>query len=451
MDIIGLSFTVLKRFYKTPEKNLKLILSDFLDKEAGEMHQGITRTVYGVIRQERMLDYIIEQLARRKPMQIEMDILILLKIGVYLLIFSGSYPDHAVVNEAVHLTKGKAKGFVNAILRRCGRDKDNIHSMLEAIKEPHIRYSISPLLIENLKSISTDLTADLDYLNQAPLFHVRVNTNTYTNDFGYDEVQEVLTKEGVIARELKPFNSFEIKGSGGSGTILRNLSKEKKYFYFQNTGSQLISIIASQFSREAVLDCCAAPGTKSVTLSLLRPELRIYANDINVKRIRLLNDFCDGYGLKNIKPIVSDVKRLGFKKKFDFIILDAPCTSAGTLRKNPDLKLKINLSLVKKNAENQLDMIQSIIKNYSNVLLLYSVCSFIADETENVLDRMIKRREQASRLPKIEIMNLSAILDDYGFKYKKGTYGFYLLPDPILNNDLFYISLIKVKDSDLSL
>jgi 16S rRNA (cytosine967-C5)-methyltransferase len=158
-----------------------------------------------------------------------------------------------------------------------------------------------------------------------------------------------------------------------------------------------------------------------------------------------LNDFCDGYGLKNIKPIVSDVKRSVLKKKFDFIILDAPCTSAGTLRKNPDLKLKINLSLVKKNAENQLEMLQSIIKNYSNVLVLYSVCSFIADETEDVLDRMIHRREQASGLPKIEIMDLSAILDGYGFKYKKGSYGFYLLPDPILNNDLFYISLLTLK------
>ena len=444
MNILKPSFVVLKRFYKTPKKNLKLVLSDFLDKEAGEAHQGITRTVYGVIRQERILDYIIEQFTSRKPTQIETDILILLKIGVYLLIFSGSYPDHAVVNEAVHLTRKKAKGFVNAILRRCGRDKDSIHRMLEEIKEPHIKYSISPLLIKNLKSISTDLFTDLDYLNQVPLFHVRVNTNTNTNAFEYDEVKEVLSHEGVKVRELKSFNSFEVKGSGGSGTILRNLSKEKKYFYFQNTGSQLVSMIASQFSREAALDCCAAPGTKSVTLSLLRPELRIYANDINVKRIRLLKDFCDGYGLKNIKPIVSDIKRSGLKKKFDFIILDAPCTSAGTLRKNPDLKLKINLSLVKKNAENQLDMLQSIIKNYSNVLVLYSVCSFIADETEDVLNRIIKRREKASRLPKIEIIDLSAILDDYGFKYKKGTYGFYLLPDPVLNNDLFYVSLLKI-------
>ena len=444
MDIIGLSFTVLKRFYKTPEKNLKLILSDFLDREAGEAHPGITRTVYGVIRQERNLDYIIEQFAGRKPDKIETDVLILLRIGVYLLIFSDSYRDYAVVNEAVHLTKKKAKGFVNAILRRCGREKDNIHTMLDTIKDPHIRYSISPLLIDNLKSISADLTADLDYLNQVPLFHVRVNTNTNTKDFGYNEIKEVLTHEGVNVRELKSFSSFEVKGAGGSGTKLINLLKKKKHFYFQNTGSQLISIIASEFSKEAVLDCCAAPGTKSVTLSLLRPELKIYANDINAKRIMLLKDFCDAYGLKNIKPIVSDVKRLGLKNKFDFVILDAPCTSAGTLRKNPDLKLKINLSLVKKNAENQLDILRSIINNYSNIYVLYSVCSFIADETEDILDRVISQREQACQFPPIEIVDLSAILDDTCFKYKKGTYGFYLLPDDVLNNDLFYISLLKI-------
>jgi hypothetical protein len=77
-------------------------------------------------------------------------------------------------------------------------------------------------------------------------------------------------------------------------------------------------------------------------------------------------------------------------------------------------------------------------------MVLYSVCSFIADETEDILDRIYMDREQASQFPAIEIVDLSAILDGYGFKYKKGTYGFYLLPDPILNNDLFYISLLKI-------
>lgn len=434
MDILKPSFKLLKQYYKAPGKNLKQLLSNFLDRDTGEAHSGITRTVYGVVRRELTLNFILQQLSRRKPGKIETDVLILLRIAIYLLIYSDSYPDYAVVNEAVQLTKDKAKGFVNAVLRKCAGDKHSIKAALETIREPHINYSISPLLIDHLKAISTDVTPVLEYLDREPVFHIRTNQN----DFDYEEVKEVLAREQLVFKELKSFNSFEVEGAGGSGTRLRRLLKEKKYFYFQDTASQLISIIAAQFSREAVLDCCAAPGTKSVTLSLLKPQLTIYANDINVKRILLLKDFCRDYQLKNIFPLVSDIKIPCSKKKFDFVLLDAPCTSSGTLRKNPDLKLKINRDLVRKHAENQYRMLRSVIDMVSNGYILYSVCSFIKDETEDVL-------EKVANLKTWEIIDLSGILEDYGFKYKRARYGFYLLPDTTLNNDLFYISLLRIK------
>lgn len=439
MDIFKPSFKLLEQYYKAPERNLKRLLANFLDKDTGEAHQGITRTVYGVVRRELTLDFILQQLSRRKPGKIQTDVLILLRIAIYFLIFSGSYPDYAVVNEAVQLTKDKAKGFVNAVLRRCTRDKNNIKSILETIREPHIKYSISPLLIDHLKTISIDVPTVLEYLDREPVFHIRTNQKNFDNE----EVKEVLAREQLIFKELKSFNSFEVEGAGGSGTRLRRLLKEKKYFYFQNTASQLISIIAAQFSKEAVLDCCAAPGTKSVTLSLLKPQLTIYANDINVKRIFLLKDFCHDYQLKKIIPLVSDVNTPCFKKNFNFIVLDAPCTSSGTLRKNPDLKLKINQNMVRKHAENQYRMLCSVIDMVSNGYILYSVCSFMKDETEDVLERIVNRKDW-------EIIDLSGILEDYGFEYKKAKYGFYLLPDAALNNDLFYISLLRIKNGKRS-
>ncbi|MCP5107210.1 MAG: hypothetical protein GY950_27735 [bacterium] len=433
MDVLKPSFAVLKQYEKDRGRNLKLLLADVLDRDKSESHQGITRTVSGVIRRQRLLDYFIQQFSNRGPKKLERDVLILLRIGLYLLIYSRSYPAHAVVNETVGLVKSKAKGFVNAVLRRCTRDKEKIPGMMAAVTDLSVKHSISPLLIEHLKHISADLNASLDYLDREPVFHIRVNSK----DFSYAGVKEVLGRGEIGFNELNSFHAFSVDGAHGSGLQLRRLLQEKKYFYFQNTASQLVSIIAAQFSRQTVLDCCAAPGSKSVTLSLLKPRLTVYANDINAKRIMLVKDFRTAYGLDNIKPVVSDVNQLGLRGPFDFIILDAPCTSAGTLRKNPDLKLKITPGLVRKNADGQARMLETLITRFPGAHILYSVCSFIRDETEDVLSRVIPRH------PGAETADLSPILEEYGFNYKKGRYGFYLLPHPELNNDLFYLSLVK--------
>lgn len=443
MDTLKHSFKFLKQFYITPDKNLKLLLSNFLDMNPIESHQGITRTVYGVVRKELVLDTIISRLTRRTSGKIETDVLILLRISIYLLIYSKSYPDYAVVNEAVRLSKRRSKGFVNAVLRRCARERDSIVSMVDRIQDPHIKYSMANILIDYLKTIYadithiTDVTLPLEYLDREPVFHIRRNSKL----FSYDELKEVLGGAGLLFKELKRFDSFEVAGFGGSGGRLRQLLKEAEYFYFQNTASQLVSIIASRYAVDTVLDCCTAPGAKSVTLSLLNPNLKIIANDIDERRLLMVKEFCTAYGIQNIKPVISDIKTLCFKGHFGMAILDAPCTSSGTLRKNPDLKLKITHELVKKNAENQYAMLEKVLKNLSADYILYSVCSFIADETEHVLERIFQSSQSSERV--FEIIDLSAILEEYGFTFKKGKYGFYLLPNEELKNDLFYLSLLK--------
>jgi 16S rRNA (cytosine967-C5)-methyltransferase len=434
MEFLKPSLNVLKRFYNDPGKNLKLLLSGELDKiEDYHKHQAITRTVYGVVRNHRLLEYLVQKISQRKLKKIQPDVLLLLKIGIYLLIFSKSYPDHAVVNEVVKAAKGQTKNFDNALLRNITTNKTFIMNDMENIRQLDIIYSIPGILIENLKLISNQLEQNLEYLNREPQFHIRVNQK----DYSYNEAKQILADNKIDTRELEKFHSFEIKQGGQ--VINRLLTKP--LFYFQDTGSQMISIIASQFARKNVLDCCAAPGTKSVTLSLLNPQLTIYANDINPKRMKLFKDFRNQYDLTGIKPLVSDIKRISFKKDIDFIIVDAPCTSSGTLRKNPDLKIKINSDLVTKNANNQYEIMESLTSYFlGHVYILYSVCSFIKEESEGVMERLFNKFSQADRF---EIIDLTQLLEEYGFLFKKGSYGYYLLPSETLNNDLFYISLLK--------
>lgn len=434
MEFLKPSLNVLKRFYHDPGLNLKLLLSGELDKiKDYRKHQAITRTVYGVVRNHWLLEYLVQNISQRKVKKIQPDVLLLLKIGIYLLIFSKSYPDYAVVNEVVKAAKRQTKSFVNALLRNVTANKTTLMNHLENIRQLNISYSIPDILMDNLKLISNQLEENLEYLNREPRFHIRVNLKKS----GYIEAKQLLKDNNIDSRELEKFYSFEIKQSGE--VINRLLGNAR--FYFQDTGSQTISIIASQFARQKVLDCCAAPGTKSVTLSLLNPRLTVYANDINPKRVKLLKDFLNQYDLTAIKPLVSDIKRMSFKKDIDFIIVDAPCTSSGTLRKNPDIKIKIDSDLIDKHAKNQTEIMESITSYFPGpVYILYSVCSFIREETEGVMERLFNKSSLADRF---EMIDLTLLLKEYGFRIKRGNYGYYLLPSRTLNNDLFYISLLK--------
>ncbi len=430
MKFLNPSYLVLRTFYNNPEKNLKLILQDFLKKENSIHNDSITRTVYGVIRKDNMLSYVIKNFSTTKINKISSNNLILLKIGIYLLIFSRSYPDYAVVNEIVKIASIKSKKYINGILRNIARNRDKTENMIKNIQDLEIKYSISKPLINNLRIISKNLEKDLEYLNKEPLFHIRTNNKIIK----FNEFKNLLLENKIEFKEQKKFKSLEIQKPGK--LIKKYLNK--RYFYFQNTGSQIISLIAAEFSNKHALDCCAAPGTKSITLNQIRPNLRIFANDINFKRIAIMNKFLRENSLEKIQIFVSDITKPAIKNRFDFIILDAPCTSSGTLRKNPDLKLKINDKYIKKNATKQNEIIKAVVNKFSNTYVLYSVCSFIKEETEGIMKNISENK-------KTEIIDISEILSFYDLIYKKGNSGFYLLPNPIINNDIFYLSLFKIK------
>lgn len=429
MDFIRPAFFVLKEFYSNPEKNLRYILAHTLDDNPFVDTQGVTRTAYGVVRKDRMLEYVLAQVSRRTVEEIDNDALILLKMGIYLLFFSRSYPEYSVVNEIVGVAPGRAKNFINANLRTAVREKEKLSAAIDGIEDPGIRFSMSEFMIENLESLTPDLVQTLGYLNQEPRFHLRVNIK----DFRYEDIQAMLLKYMAEFRDLPAFQGFEVKSFGRGAQSMY----KKKHVYVQNTSSQIVAIIAARYAGEKVLDACAAPGTKTVTLSMLRPDLNIVANDINPRRIETLREFVDFFGVPGVLPVVSDICSGAVQGKFDLIMADLPCTSAGTMRKNPDLKLKITPWQVEKSAANQLAIVRALLPALApGGFLVYSVCSFLQAEGDAVLQAA---RDTAA----FSAVDISAILDEFGFKYKKGDWGCYLLPNPKLNNDLFYISLVK--------
>lgn len=432
MNILKPSTYILNQFFKDRDLNLKLIISRYLNNHPELSKNEVTRIVYGVTRKETLIEHIARNFINRKPSNIDKQTRILLYVGIYLIYFSGSYPDYAVVNEIVTFSPKRSRGFLNAVLRKISSESKDIDKFVNNIKDPMIKYSVSKEIIRNLKHLTADVMGTLEYLDSEPVFQVRANNKN--NDLA--KASEILEKRNIPNKIVEKIGSFEIKNAG---QMVREVLQGYD-FYFQNSGSFAVSAIVSSFEGRKILDCCAAPGTKSITLTHLCPDAYIIASDINPKRLKLIFPFINNSGTDNIELTAGDINTPPFQNVFDTILIDAPCTSSGTLRKNPDLKNKISSESIKVNSSRQKEILQSVMSwAGKGTTIIYSVCSFIKNETDSVLKDVIHQFKK----DEFEIIELENILNRYGFKFKKGEFGTFLLPDHKLNNDLFYISAIR--------
>ena len=184
-------------------------------------------------------------------------------------------------------------------------------------------------------------------------------------------------------------------------------------FYVQNTGSQAVALVAAATAEKTVCDVAAAPGGKSLTLACLRPDLKIWASDVSPQRLRLLEQNIRRLRLDSISPFAADIFSYPQgREAADLVILDAPCTSSGTLRKNPDLKNKIDREMIDKNARQQRLMLASLAERFPAARCLYAVCSFIHEESEGVVEKVAAARGLQSGA-------VQPLLEKYGFRVKQ--------------------------------
>ncbi|MBN2345388.1 MAG: hypothetical protein JXO51_03285 [Candidatus Aminicenantes bacterium] len=428
MTFLAPAVRFLLDYHRRPRTNLRLLLTRFLEKYRGRDKQALTRTIYGVTRKEIVLEHVIGLFLKKKDRPPPLPTLILLKISVFLLLFSESYPEYAVVNEAVNAAARKEKAFVNAVLRQMLRRRAEVKERLAASTDPALKYSLAPLLLAALQRIGAAADSDLEYLDREPLFHLRFHSGRMT----MEQAQLALEACAIPCRALPRLGCFE------TATVGRFLDQAGHLdeFYLQNSGSQAVALVAASRAGKKVCDVAAAPGGKTLTLACLRPDLKILASDIHPLRLRLLEQNVRRLRLGNVSSFAADVLRYpAIGRPPDLLILDAPCTSCGTLRKNPDLKSRIDRRRVLENARQQRLMLDSLAARFSGSRLLYSVCSFLPEESEEVVEKIAAGR-------KLRPADLKPMLQKLGFRVRQGEFGFYLLPSE-LNNDLFYISLLE--------
>lgn len=419
---------ILTRYFKSPQTNVKLLLNRYLTQQGAQDAANTSRTVYGVIRHEKRLELVITAFSRVPLHKIDRPTATLLKIGIFLMLFSGGFPDYAVVNEVVSAAPQQSKRFINGVLRAIGRRKEKARAAMDAATDPAIRHSMNPVLIERLRELTGDnLASTLQYLDSEPVFHLKPNLAR----LGYSELLKEMDRASIAYTELPLFQAVAVKQPGKIKHLVDNHQA-----YIQNTASQFISFVASHYAEKSVLDCCAAPGSKTVTLKHLKPELRVVAADINPSRLRMMQPVIRHHELGDVSLVAMDAQQPALRNAVDLIMVDAPCSSVGTIRKNPDLKLKIDAEIIARNATGQTRILEALRAQFPGRLYLYSVCSFTSPETDDMISAISRRQAVAS-------IDLTPLADRFGFETKRGQHGIYLLPTPSLNNDLFYLSLFR--------
>ena len=345
----------------------------------------VTELFYGCLRQKLALEFLVSQLANIPPQPVVANIL---HLGLYQLFFLKT-PAHAAVNESVALAKTQAHAseakFVNAILRRAEREHDALVSRLEATREtaPWVYYSHPRWLWERwVARFGREQAAALcEWNNQPPSIYIRINT------------LKASTKPADI--EAEPTTHplcWQIVNTSG---IFQSPAFANGEFYVQDPSTLKAVDVLDPQPGESVLDMCAAPGGKTTYIAQkMQNRGRIIAADLSSSRLALVGENCRRLGVTICATLACEgthLDRCLRGEQFDRVLVDAPCSNTGVLRRRADLRWRIEENEIGKLATLQEKLLNAAIPFIkANGVLVYSTCSLEEEENQRVVERFGK-------------------------------------------------------------
>lgn len=391
-----------------------------------------TRIVYGVLQNRALLDFYLSAYCSQKLSRLQPPLADILRIGAYQILFLDKVPDRAAVNESVELAKkngrGAASGLVNAVLRKLSLNKAQLPAIPERDETQalSIRYSHPKWLVRRLLALlgreeaESFLAAD----NAVAPLTVQVNTLRTTAA----ALTARLADAGVTAA-AHPWvpDCLELTGSGD----LTELDAFREgLFFVQDPAAKLVSLIAAPQKGGRVIDVCAAPGGKSFGAAVaMGDEGEILACDLHENKLKRIEEGAARLGLKSIQTFAADgtVFRPEWADSADTVLVDAPCSGLGIIRKKPDVRYKSPDDLF------TLTVAQAaILENAARYVrpggvLLYSTCTILPEENGQVVDGFLAGHPDFSR----ETFALPAPVGEQPgeltlWPHRHGTDGFYI-------------------------
>lgn len=379
---------------------------DLIDKTlSGNQLTGADRGLYhqlvfGVLRHQGTVDYYLAKLIEKPLQELDQPILLILRLGLYQLLYLERVPAHATVNEAVAMTKTvlpRAAGFVNAVLRNFLRNKENLH--LPDKTKNHAAwlaaaFSIPGWLIANWQQQlpAAELAALAAASSAEPALVLR--TNTLKTD---RESLMQLFEENSVACSCCSYSPEGVRLKGRH-PIPKLPGFAEGLFAVQDEASQLVTHLLEAKPGQKLLDACAAPGGKTLHLAqLVADKGSIIATDTSAGKLRLLQESATRLGIKSVQTLVADASKPDYLagQQFDRILLDAPCSGLGTIRRNPETKWRLDPLVINRHAEKQRLLLKQVAKLLSpGGVLVYSTCSTSKEENEQVIEDFLSQNPQ---------------------------------------------------------
>ncbi|MFW6305909.1 MAG: 16S rRNA (cytosine(967)-C(5))-methyltransferase RsmB [Bacillota bacterium] len=377
----------------------------------------ITELVYGVLRLQNRLDYIISQFSRMPLAKIDLPVLHALRLGIYQILYLDRIPERAAVNETVNAIKGivnrGAVGFVNGLLRNLIRKKQFIEfpDPEKEQKSYLVNYLSHPewlveywLDLYGLKK-TTEL---LKYNNEAADLTIRINTLK----FNIEDFTEIYQKNNIDLTATYIPGLYIVNNSRG----VENLPLyDEGGFFVQGPAAAAAGYIVNPSPGMRILDMAAAPGGKTTHLAeLMKNSGEIIALDLYDRKLSFIQENCRKMGIDIVKTYNEDATHFSDNSRelFDIILLDAPCSGLGLIQQKPEIRWNKSYSDIKKLTKIQFEMMENAFRLLKpGGKLIYSTCTLTKEENEDNIYKFLNKHND-----NLSVVDLKNELKRYKFE-----------------------------------
>jgi 16S rRNA (cytosine967-C5)-methyltransferase len=397
------AFSILLRVETQGSYASELLHGELTGRLDGREAGLCTELVMGCLRWQNQLDSAIQQFSAMRNEKLDAEVRIALRLGGYQLLHLTRIPARAAISESVDLVKraGKtsASGLVNAVLRKlaqsgappglqCGGDSS---AELDAIALGHPAW-----LLQRWKNRigGEQAEARCKADNQPPLTYLRATKGTENG-----VLINSLLNEGVTATPASLLKGCLVLISGN---VMNTSAFHRGEVAIQDQASQIVPLLLDARPGHRVLDVCAAPGNKSTELAeAVGREGLVIGADIHLHRLRNWAARPASINRAVIHHVVMDASRpLPLNTSFDRILVDAPCSGTGTLRRNPEIKWRLQPGSLQELAQLQMKLLQQAAAAVSSTgRIVYSTCSMEAEENQRVVESFISANPEFELIP----------------------------------------------------
>ncbi len=342
--------------------------------------------VYGVLEKKLTLDFNISLYLTSKIRRLKPEVLSILRIGAYQILFCDKIPDSAAVNESVKIAKKSglsfASGLINAVLRKISSNGLRLPDTDIAV-----RYSVDASIADTLiADYGYDKAVEiLDSFNgRRPIF-IRINSLKCTEA----ELIDSLTAEGVCVNRTDLEGCFTVNNTGD---ITELSAFRDGWFFVQDMSSQLCCRVAGAKPGNLVVDCCAAPGGKTFSIAqYLKNTGHIVSCDLYEHKSRLISATAHRLGISTVEAVCCDARNLASQiKEADVVLCDVPCSGFGVMGRKPEIRYK-TMSELSDLPDIQREILFSCCRMVkAGGTLVYSTCTLNKAENDRICDEFIE-------------------------------------------------------------